>query len=103
MNIIEIIEKKKHGKQLNYDELSYIINGYLSGESSDYQMSALLMAIYFMGMNTDETAILTELTVKSGETLDFSDISNNVIDKHSTGGVGDKITLILLPILAATT
>ncbi len=101
MNVIELIEKKKQGQAFSYDELKYLIENYMSGEIADYQISALLMAIYFQGMNIEETTYLTDLTVKSGAVLDFSDISPDVVDKHSTGGVGDKITLILLPLLAA--
>ena len=101
MNIIELIEKKKLGKKYSKDELEFIVDGYLSGEVTDYQMSAILMAIYFRGLDMEETTILTDLTVKSGKVLDFSKVSQDVVDKHSTGGVGDKITLILLPLLAA--
>ena len=101
MNILELIEKKKCGYKYTKEELQYIVEGYLSGEITDYQMSAILMAIYFKGLDIEETTTLTDLTVKSGKVLDFSEISKNVVDKHSTGGVGDKITLILLPLLAA--
>ena len=101
MNIIELIEKKKRGKEFSFDEWKFIVDGYMNDVIPDYQMSALFMAIYFKGMTLEETIDLTDLTVKSGDHLDFSDISNNFVDKHSTGGVGDKITLILLPILAA--
>lgn len=101
MNIIELIEKKKQGKKYSFEDLKFIVDGYLSGDVADYQMSAILMAIYFNGLDIEETTMLTDLTVKSGRVLDFSDVSSDVVDKHSTGGVGDKITLILLPLLAA--
>jgi len=101
MNIVELIEKKKRGGEYSFKELKYIVENYMSGEIADYQMSAILMAIHFQGLSIEETAHLTELTVKSGKILDFSEISSDVVDKHSTGGVGDKITLILLPLLAA--
>ena len=102
MNIIEIIEKKKHAQALTNEEWSFVVSGCLSGEIPDYQLSALFMAIYFTGMNVEETVCLTDLMVKSGDRLDFSDISSDVVDKHSTGGVGDKVTLILLPLLSAS-
>ena len=101
MKIIEIIEKKKTGKHLSEEEIKFFINGIMNGSIEDYQTSALLMAIYFNGMTIDETTWLTKYMVESGEILDLSDISDNIIDKHSTGGVGDKITLIFLPLAAA--
>ncbi len=101
MNIVELIEKKKLGKVYSYDDLKCIVNGYCRSEIPDYQMSAILMAIYFSGMNIEETTNLTDLIIKSGKTLDLSTISDEMVDKHSTGGVGDKITLILLALFAA--
>ena len=101
MKIIDIIEKKKKGGVLNEEEIKFFINGVMTGSIEDYQTSALLMSIYFQGMNIDETTLLTKYMVESGEVLDLSDISNNIVDKHSTGGVGDKITLIFLPLMAA--
>ncbi len=101
MKIIDIIEKKKKGETLSNEEIKFFIDGIMSGSIEDYQTSALLMAIYFNGMNIDETAWLTKYMVESGEILDLSDISDNIVDKHSTGGVGDKITLIFLPLMAA--
>ncbi len=101
MRIIDIIEKKKKGGILNEEEIKFFINGVMDGSIEDYQTSALLMSIYFQGMNIDETTLLTKYMVESGEVLDLSDISNNIVDKHSTGGVGDKITLIFLPLMAA--
>lgn len=101
MKIIDIIEKKKRGEALSEDEIKFFVQGVTTGAIEDYQISALLMAIYFTGMNLDETTFLTKYMAKSGEMLDLSDISDNIIDKHSTGGVGDKITLIFLPLMAA--
>ncbi len=102
MNIIDIIEKKKKGGVLSESEIKYFIEGVTKGTIEDYQISALLMAVYFSGMNIDETTLLTKYMAESGEMLDLSDISNSIIDKHSTGGVGDKITLIFLPLMAAS-
>ncbi len=102
MKIIDIIEKKKKGEALTDAEIKFFIDGVMNGSIEDYQTSALLMAIYFKGMNLDETTLLTKYMADSGEILDLSDISNDIIDKHSTGGVGDKITLMFLPIMAAS-
>lgn len=101
MKIVDIIEKKKLGNTLTDDEIKFFIDGIMNGSIEDYQASALLMAIYFKGMNIDETTSLTKYMVQSGEILNLSDISDNIIDKHSTGGVGDKITLMFLPLTAA--
>lgn len=101
MKIIDLIEKKKTGIALSEEEIKFFIDGIMQGSIEDYQTSALLMAIYFKGMNLDETTYLTKYMVESGEILDLSDISDNVVDKHSTGGVGDKITLMFLPLMAA--
>lgn len=101
MKITDIIEKKKNGQELSEEEIKFFINGIMQGSIEDYQTSALLMAIYFKGMTINETTLLTKYMVESGEILNLSDISNNIVDKHSTGGVGDKITLIFLPLMAA--
>lgn len=101
MSVLEVIEKKKHGEALSKEEIESTIAGYLSGAVKDYQMSALLMAIYFSGMNGDEIAHLTRTIIESGETVDLSSIKGTVVDKHSTGGVGDTTTLIIGPILSA--
>ncbi|MBR6163212.1 thymidine phosphorylase [bacterium] len=101
MRIIDLIEKKKTGHELSEEEIKFFVEGVTSGAIEDYQTSALLMAIYFRGMTLDETTYLTKYMVQSGEILDLSDISDNVADKHSTGGVGDKITLMFMPIMAA--
>ncbi len=102
MKIIDIIEKKKKGFALTENEIKFFIDGVMDGSIEDYQTSALLMAIYFKGMNIDETAWLTKYMVESGEILDLSGISDDIVDKHSTGGVGDKITLMFLPLMAAS-
>lgn len=101
MNIIEIIEKKKDNKELSLEELEYAFNGFLSGDVADYQMSSLLMAICINGMSFDETKNLTDIMVQSGVTIDTSKTEGILVDKHSTGGVGDDVTLVLGPILAS--
>ena len=99
--ILDIINKKRLGKELSYQELDYIFNGYLNGEVADYQMSALLMAICINGMSDEETFALTKIFIDSGDVLDFSDLPGIKVDKHSTGGIGDKTTLVIVPIVAA--
>lgn len=94
-----IIEKKKHGRSLSSEEIKWVISGYMSGSIKDYQMSALLMSIYFNQMDDRETADLTDAMLYSGRTLNFNDPT--VVDKHSTGGIGDKASFILAPIAAA--
>lgn len=101
MNIIDIIDKKRLGKELNYKELDYAFNGYLNKHIEDYQMSSLLMAIVINGMTLEETISLTDIFIKSGEIYDLSSINDVIIDKHSTGGVGDSTTLVVGPIVAA--
>ena len=101
MDIIEIIEHKRDGLVLSDEEIHYFIKNYVSGEVKDYQASALLMAIYLKGMNYHETAVLTEEMRKSGDVFDLSDIPGLIVDKHSTGGVGDKVSLILGPMVAS--
>lgn len=101
MNILEIIAKKRDGKRLEKEEIEYFIQGYTSEEITDYQAAALVMAIYINGMDYEEIKDLTLAMAHSGEMLDLSDISDNIIDKHSSGGVGDKITLIVMPIVAS--
>ena len=99
--ILDIINKKRLGKELSYKELDTIFNGYLNGEVADYQMSALLMAICINGMSDEETFALTKIFIDSGDVLDFSDLPGVKVDKHSTGGIGDKTTLVIVPIVAA--
>ena len=101
MNILDIIENKKNKKELSKEEIEYFVEKYTSGEITDYQAAALIMAICINGMTQDEILTLTISMANSGDVLDLSDISNNIVDKHSTGGVGDKITLIVMPIIAA--
>jgi pyrimidine-nucleoside phosphorylase/thymidine phosphorylase len=101
MRAVDIIAKKRDGHDLSSDEIGFIIRGYTSGEIADYQMSALLMAIYLRGMTTEETLALTEAMLHSGEIVDFSDLGRPRVDKHSTGGVGDKTSLVIAPVVAA--
>lgn len=101
MDIISIIEKKKNRLTLNESEIDFALNGYLEGSIPDYQMSALLMAIWFNGMNYQEINKLTMSMAKSGEIIDLSSIPGIKVDKHSTGGVGDKATIALIPMVAA--
>jgi pyrimidine-nucleoside phosphorylase len=96
-----IIQKKRDGKELKKEELFYFIQGLSSGEIADYQATAFLMAVYFRGMSLDETVGLTEAMLASGEHYDLSSIPGSKVDKHSTGGVGDKVSLILAPLAAA--
>lgn len=101
MRAYDLIKKKRDGAELSKEELSFLITEYLSGKIPDYQMSAFLMAVYFRGMTDAETIALTGLMLSSGNRLDFSDISLPKVDKHSTGGVGDKTSIILAPLMAA--
>ncbi|MBB5336230.1 pyrimidine-nucleoside phosphorylase [Pectinatus brassicae] len=101
MRIFDIINKKKHGKVLTDTEIKYVVDGFVQGEIADYQMAAMLMAIWFKGMNDHELAVLTQAMAKSGDMIDLSAIAGKKVDKHSTGGVGDKTTLIIAPIVAA--
>lgn len=97
----EIIKKKRNGQSLSNEEIQFFIRSYTDGSLPDYQMSALLMAIYFSGMNEAETLSLTKAMLNSGVVVDFSNLALHKVDKHSTGGVGDKTSLILGPIVAA--
>ena len=101
MNMCELIVKKKRGGRLNEKEIDWIVQGYTAGEIPDYQMSAMLMAICFTGMDEEETKDLTLSMAKSGDLMDLSAIHGKKIDKHSTGGVGDKTTLVIGPLAAA--
>ncbi len=101
MNIIEIINKKRNNEVLTNEEINYVINGFMNGEIKDYQMSSLLMTICFNGMNIDEIYSLVDTMVKSGNVIDLSSINGIKVDKHSTGGIGDKTTLIVGPIVAS--
>ena len=99
--IVDIINKKRLGKELSFLELEFIFNGYLEGTVKDYQMSSLLMAICIQGMSDDEIFGLTKIFIESGDQLDLSFIPGVKVDKHSTGGIGDKTTLIIAPIVAS--
>lgn len=101
MNIIDILNKKRINEELTKEELSFAFNGYLKGEVKDYQMSSLLMAICINGMNERETFDLVDIFIKSGDILDLSSLPGIKVDKHSTGGVGDKVSLIIGPIVAS--
>lgn len=101
MRMVDLIEKKKAGKELTKEEIHYIIDGYVKEEIPDYQMSAFMMAVYFQGMTSLETAHLTYAMMQSGDVLDLSKIKGIKVDKHSTGGVGDKTSLAVGPIVAA--
>jgi pyrimidine-nucleoside phosphorylase len=101
MRAVDIIAKKRDGHELTRDEIGFIIRGYTSGDVANYQMAALLMAIYLRGMTTEETLALTDAMLHSGEIVDFSDLKRPRVDKHSTGGVGDKTSLVIAPVVAA--
>ncbi|MGI6343891.1 MAG: thymidine phosphorylase [Bacillota bacterium] len=101
MRVLDLIARKRDGGRLTEAELAFLLEGYLEGQIPDYQMSAWLMAVYLRGMDDEETAALTKLMLQSGQQIDLSSIGRPTVDKHSTGGVGDKVSLILAPLLAA--
>ncbi|MHB0999019.1 MAG: thymidine phosphorylase [Armatimonadota bacterium] len=101
MRIYDIIRKKRDGETLTTGEIDFLVDGYVRGDVPDSQMAAWLMTVFFSGLNARETADLTLAMVRSGQTLDLSAIPGTKVDKHSTGGVGDKTTLVLIPLLAA--
>ena len=104
MNIVravELIEKKRDGLSLTQKEIDFLIDGYVKGSIPDYQMSAFLMAVMFQGLDDLEQAFLTNAMLHSGEVIDLSPVAGVKVDKHSTGGVGDKTTLVVAPIVAA--
>ena len=101
MNILNIIAKKRDNKELSKEEIEYFISGYTNGKIADYQAAALVMAIFINGMTKQETTNLTIAMANSGEILDLSKLDKIIVDKHSTGGVGDKVSLILLPLVSS--
>ncbi len=100
MKAIEITYKKNRKEKLTYDEIKYMVNSYIKNKISDHTMSEFLWAIYYNGLSIEETYYLTDVMINSGDTIDLSSLNKTVVDKHSTGGVGDKITLIVSPIVA---
>lgn len=101
LNMVDLIQKKEKGEELTEEELSFIVNGFVAGTVPDYQMAAFLMAVYFKGMTVPETSSLTKVMLYSGDTADLSELPGIKSDKHSTGGVADTTTLILVPLVAA--
>ena len=101
MDIINIISKKRDKFKLSKSEIEFLVKEYVSGNITDYQAAALIMAIYINGMDKEEISNLTIAMANSGEIIDLSEIGKVIVDKHSTGGVGDKVTLILMPIIAS--
>jgi pyrimidine-nucleoside phosphorylase len=101
MRTVDLIQRKRGGEELSPEEIEFLINGYTSGDIPDYQMSSFLMAVYFKGMTDREVSRLTECMLHSGDTVDLSNIPGVKVDKHSTGGVGDKTSFIVAPLAAA--
>lgn len=101
MRTVDLIQRKRDGEELAPDEIEFLVNGYTSGEIPDYQMSSFLMAVFFSGMSDREVSRLTECMLRSGDTVDLSHIPGIKVDKHSTGGVGDKTSFIVAPLAAA--
>jgi pyrimidine-nucleoside phosphorylase len=101
MRAVDLIVKKRDGGALSREEVEFLIGGYVRGELPDYQLAALAMAVFFRGMSFEETGLLTRAMIASGDSLDLSGLAGPLVDKHSTGGVGDKVSLVLAPLAAA--
>src|SRR2546429_2243582 len=101
MRAVDLIRKKRDSGELSREEINFLVSGYTRGDIPDYQMAAWLMAVWIRGMNRSELAALTEVMLHSGEVLNHSEIPGKKVDKHSTGGIGDKTSLILAPVVAA--
>jgi pyrimidine-nucleoside phosphorylase len=101
MDAVSLIRKKREGEMLSEEEIVFLVEGYVKGEIPDYQISSLLMVVFFRGLSFEETGYLTRAMIDSGEVIDLSSVDGPLIDKHSTGGVGDKVSLILAPLAAA--
>src|SRR5215471_15319148 len=101
MRTVDLIQRKRDGEELAPEEIEFLVEGYTNGDIPDYQMSSFLMAVFFSGMSDREVSRLTDCMLRSGATVDLSDIPGVKVDKHSTGGVGDKTSLIVAPLAAA--
>ncbi|MGH9662329.1 MAG: thymidine phosphorylase, partial [Bryobacteraceae bacterium] len=101
MRTVELIQRKRDGEELSREEISFLVDGFTRSEIPDYQISAFLMAVFFSGMTDRECSSLTDLMLRSGESVDLSSIPGPKVDKHSTGGVGDKTSLIVAPLAAS--
>src|SRR5699024_6001259 len=101
MRMYDLIEKKREGYKLSTNEINFIIENYVNKKIPDYQMSAVVMTIYFNGMSIEESSVLIMAMINSGERIDLSDSSGSKVDKHSTGGVGDTTTIVLAPLVAS--
>src|ERR1044071_4178292 len=101
MRTVDLIQRKRNGEELAPEEIEFLVVGYTNGDIPDYQMSSFLMAVYFSGMSAREVSRLTECMLRSGDTVDLSSVPGVKVDKHSTGGVGDKTSLVAAPLAAA--